>query len=221
MRPAQDALVGRRSFFKSLGMAAGAGAFGLAAERDAEAALAHVNPASKPSDLKITDLRVAVVGEAPMNCPLLVSTRTRDLGLRQVARRRGLIRLMLKTRLWARTRATSTGCSGRSSSSAATRGRGGLSGRDGGVGPGGQGVRRARLQMLGGSSATACGSPTPAGRGRPTAGPPPQTHGRRPDLAQVDVGLDLVANVPGAVSRDRAAELSRAAGSCTPSPASS
>ena len=71
MRPAPSTLFGRRSFFKSMGVAAGAGALGFAADHDAEAALLHVNPASKPSDLKITDLRVAVVGEAPMNCPLI------------------------------------------------------------------------------------------------------------------------------------------------------
>ncbi len=72
MKPAHGALVGRRSFFKSLGTAAGAGVLGLASEPRAEGALlAHVNPASKPSDLKITDLRVALVGEAPMSCPLI------------------------------------------------------------------------------------------------------------------------------------------------------
>ena len=101
MKPAQDALVARRSFFRSLGMAAGAGALGLAAERDAEATLAHVNPASKPSDLKITDLRVAVVGEAPMNCPLLrIDTNQGISGYGEV--RDGAsptYALMLKTRL--------------------------------------------------------------------------------------------------------------------------
>ena len=72
MKPVLEALVGRRSFFKSAGMAAaGAGALGLATERDAEAALATVQTASKPSDLKITDLRALVVGNAPMTCPLI------------------------------------------------------------------------------------------------------------------------------------------------------
>ena len=72
MKPVLEALVGRRSFFRSAGMAAaGAGAFGLASERDAEAALSTVQTASKPSDLRITDLRVAVVGEAPMTDPLI------------------------------------------------------------------------------------------------------------------------------------------------------
>ncbi|HXK12658.1 MAG TPA: mandelate racemase/muconate lactonizing enzyme family protein [Vicinamibacteria bacterium] len=72
MKRVLEALVGRRSFFKSAGMAAaGAGVLGLAGETDAEAALSSVQTASKPSDLRITDLRVAVVGEAPMTDPLI------------------------------------------------------------------------------------------------------------------------------------------------------
>jgi L-alanine-DL-glutamate epimerase-like enolase superfamily enzyme len=51
--------------------AAGASALALASERDAEAALGTVQTASKPSDLRITDLRVAVVGDAPMRCPIV------------------------------------------------------------------------------------------------------------------------------------------------------
>jgi L-alanine-DL-glutamate epimerase-like enolase superfamily enzyme len=71
MKPVAEALVGRRSFVKSLGWATGAGAVGLATDCDAEAALGNVNTASKPSDLRIADLRVAVVGEAPMTDPLI------------------------------------------------------------------------------------------------------------------------------------------------------
>jgi L-alanine-DL-glutamate epimerase-like enolase superfamily enzyme len=72
VKPAVQALVGRRSFFKRAGMAAaGAGALGLAADRDAEAALDRVRTASKPSDLKITDLRVAHLTHAPMSVPLI------------------------------------------------------------------------------------------------------------------------------------------------------
>jgi L-alanine-DL-glutamate epimerase-like enolase superfamily enzyme len=51
--------------------AAGASAFSLAGEPDAEAALSTVQTASKPSELKITDLRVAVISDAPMLCPLI------------------------------------------------------------------------------------------------------------------------------------------------------
>ncbi|HSD29907.1 MAG TPA: mandelate racemase/muconate lactonizing enzyme family protein, partial [Vicinamibacteria bacterium] len=72
MKPVLEALVGRRSFFRSAGVAAaGVGVLGFATERDAEAALQNVNTRSKPSDLKITDLRVAVVADAPMTCPII------------------------------------------------------------------------------------------------------------------------------------------------------
>jgi L-alanine-DL-glutamate epimerase-like enolase superfamily enzyme len=72
MKPVLEALVGRRSFFRSAGMAAaGAGVLGLATESDAEAALQNVNTRSKPSDLRITDLRVAVIGKAPMTDPII------------------------------------------------------------------------------------------------------------------------------------------------------
>ena len=72
MKPAVSSLLGRRHFFKSAGMAAaGASAFSFATERDAEAALGNVQTASKPADLKITDLRVAVIGKAPMTCPII------------------------------------------------------------------------------------------------------------------------------------------------------
>ncbi len=71
MKPAVSALIGRRSFFKTAGMAAaGASALSLG-ERDAEAALGNVQTASKPSELKITDLRVAVLGKAPMLDPII------------------------------------------------------------------------------------------------------------------------------------------------------
>jgi L-alanine-DL-glutamate epimerase-like enolase superfamily enzyme len=71
MKPAALALLGRRSFFRSLGTVAGAGAVGFAGQRDAEAALGTVNTASRPSDLRITDLRVAVISDAPMLCPII------------------------------------------------------------------------------------------------------------------------------------------------------
>ena len=66
--------VGRRSFFKTLGLSA-AGSMALAGDAAAEAAAnavqANVKRASEPSALKITDLRVAVVVGAPMTCPLI------------------------------------------------------------------------------------------------------------------------------------------------------
>ena len=66
--------VGRRSFFKTLGLSA-AGSMALAGDAAAEAAAnvvqSNVKRASEPSALKITDLRVAVVAGAPMTCPLI------------------------------------------------------------------------------------------------------------------------------------------------------
>src|SRR5437667_8964 len=59
-------LNGRRNFLRS---AAGLGA-AFWADDTLDAALQNTNTNSKPSDLKITDLRVAVVARAPMTCPL-------------------------------------------------------------------------------------------------------------------------------------------------------
>ncbi len=72
MKPAVERLLDRRSFFTSMGKAAaGASALGLLTAADIEAAPANVQRNSIPSDLKITDLRVAVVEKAPMTCPLI------------------------------------------------------------------------------------------------------------------------------------------------------
>src|SRR5262245_7496954 len=62
----------RRSFFKSLGATAiGAGATGWLTNEDVEGAVKNVQPNSIPSQLKITDLRVAVVTGAPMTVPII------------------------------------------------------------------------------------------------------------------------------------------------------
>ena len=72
MKRAVQDLVDRRSFFKKMGLAtAGLGATSLLADRDLEGAVQTVNKASMPSDLKITDLRVAVVTGAPFTCPII------------------------------------------------------------------------------------------------------------------------------------------------------
>jgi L-alanine-DL-glutamate epimerase-like enolase superfamily enzyme len=102
MKPVLESLVGRRSFFKRAGMAAaGAGAFSLATEHDAEAALQNVNTRSIPADLKITDLRLAVIGGAPMTCPIIrIDTNQGISGYGEV--RDGASKtyaLMLKSRL--------------------------------------------------------------------------------------------------------------------------
>src|SRR5271169_2055114 len=51
-------LFGRRSFLKTGGMAAGLGLF-----TDLEAYPQNVNRNSKPSDLKITDMRIAILSQ--------------------------------------------------------------------------------------------------------------------------------------------------------------
>jgi L-alanine-DL-glutamate epimerase-like enolase superfamily enzyme len=72
MKPAVERLLDRRSFFTSMGKAAaGASALGLLTDADLEAAPQNVQRNSIPSQLKITDLRVAVVEKAPMTCPLI------------------------------------------------------------------------------------------------------------------------------------------------------
>ncbi|MCX6620031.1 MAG: mandelate racemase/muconate lactonizing enzyme family protein, partial [Acidobacteria bacterium] len=84
----------RRTLLKSL-----AAAFWSNATLDT--ALAYTNTASKPSGLKITDLRVAVVKDAPMRCPILrIDTNQGIYGLGEV--RDGSSKtyaLMLKNRL--------------------------------------------------------------------------------------------------------------------------
>lgn len=55
------------------------------ADPDLHAAMQSVNPRSKPSDLKITDMRVAVVAKAPMTCPLIrIDTNQGIYGLGEV-----------------------------------------------------------------------------------------------------------------------------------------
>ena len=62
----------RRSFFKSLGTTAlGVGSASWLTAEDIEAAPKNVQRNSIPSQLKITDLRVAVITGAPMNVPLI------------------------------------------------------------------------------------------------------------------------------------------------------
>jgi L-alanine-DL-glutamate epimerase-like enolase superfamily enzyme len=72
MLPFRMARHGRRSFLRSLGVAAGGlGVGSLIGDRDLEGAVRGVNRNSAPADLKITDLRVAVVGQAPFVVPLV------------------------------------------------------------------------------------------------------------------------------------------------------
>lgn len=65
-------LLDRRSFFRrSASIGAAVTAAGFVTEGDLEAAMQAAPQMSRPSDLKITDLRIAHVKDAPMRCPLI------------------------------------------------------------------------------------------------------------------------------------------------------
>jgi L-alanine-DL-glutamate epimerase-like enolase superfamily enzyme len=74
---------------------------GLLADETLEALPQNVNTNSKPSELKITDMRIAVVARAPMTCPIIrIDTNQGIYGLGEV--RDGASKnyaLMLKSRL--------------------------------------------------------------------------------------------------------------------------
>src|SRR5213593_3518299 len=71
MKPSLQRLIGRRSFFRSMGFAAGTASSSLLTDRDLEGAVQNVSRNSVPSQLRITDLRVAVVERAPFTCPII------------------------------------------------------------------------------------------------------------------------------------------------------
>src|SRR5262245_58305458 len=87
MKPSVARLFDRREFVKRVGAAAAGlgaasagaasvgaasvGASGFVTHDDLDAITQHVRTASKPSELKITDLRVAVIVKAPMTCPII------------------------------------------------------------------------------------------------------------------------------------------------------
>ena len=89
---------GRRGFLQGFGGALGAGFW---ADQTLDALPQNVNTNSKPSALKITDLRVATVARAPMTCPLIrIDTNQGVYGLGEV--RDGASKnyaLMLKSRI--------------------------------------------------------------------------------------------------------------------------
>src|SRR5205809_2857206 len=102
MKRAVHDLVGRRAFFGKLGAAAaGLGATTLLSDEDLEGAVQNVSRSSMPAELKITDLRVAVVTRAPMTCPIIrIDTNQGISGYGEV--RDGASKtyaLMLKSRL--------------------------------------------------------------------------------------------------------------------------
>jgi len=97
MKQRREHLLDRRSILKSSAAALGGA---LLANAPAKAALQSVNTRSSPSELKITDLRVATI-RAPMRCPIIrLDTNQGIYGLGEV--RDGAsatYALMLKSRL--------------------------------------------------------------------------------------------------------------------------
>src|SRR6266849_3864157 len=97
MKTASANLTHRRNFLRSTATLGAA----FWADDTLDAAVQNTNTNSKPSDLKITDLRVAVIGKAPMTCPLIrIDTDQGIYGLGEV--RDGAsatYALMLKSRL--------------------------------------------------------------------------------------------------------------------------
>jgi L-alanine-DL-glutamate epimerase-like enolase superfamily enzyme len=91
--------MGRRSFLKTAGISMAFAAASM--EEEIAYATQNVNRNSSPSELKITDLRVAVVKDAPMRCPIIrIDTNQGISGLGEV--RDGASKkyaLMLKSRL--------------------------------------------------------------------------------------------------------------------------
>src|ERR1041385_3705179 len=90
--------IGRRGFLRN---AAAALAASFWTDDTLDSAVQNVNRNSQPADLKITDLRVAVVKDAPMTCPLIrIDTNQGISGLGEV--RDGASKtyaLILKSRL--------------------------------------------------------------------------------------------------------------------------
>ncbi len=77
----------RRSFFKSAGVTAAGFSLAnvLATDNDMQAAMQNVNKNSRPSDLKITDLRVATLKGVPFNSPIIrIDTNQGIYGLGEV-----------------------------------------------------------------------------------------------------------------------------------------
>ncbi len=98
MKPFSGSRLGRRGFLRG---AAGVAAAGFWADETIEAYQNNVNTNSKPSELKITDLRVATLKGAPMTDPIIrIDTNQGVYGLGEV--RDGATKtyaLMLKSRI--------------------------------------------------------------------------------------------------------------------------
>lgn len=206
MKPSFKKLgIGRRSFLRT---AAGAAAAGFWADETIEAYQNHVNTNSKPSDLNITDMRIATVTKAPMTCPIIrLETNQGITGLGEV--RDGAsptYALMLKSRLLGENPCNVDRIFRK------IKQFGGHSRQGGGVcgiemalwDLAGKAYNVPVYQMLGGKfrDSIRCYADT-------TESDDPKIYGQRLKARKeqgftwlkMDLGIDLVANVPGAVTR--------------------
>ena len=71
MKESLKRLTGRRSFMKAAAGLAGAAGVGFWADSTLDAAVQNTQRNSNPSQLRITDLRVATVARAPFTCPII------------------------------------------------------------------------------------------------------------------------------------------------------
>src|SRR5580704_9549346 len=211
---------GRRSFLKGAAAALGAGFW---ADHELEALPQNVNTNSKPSDLRITDLRVLTIARAPMTCPIIrIDTNQGIYGLGEV--RDGASKnyaLLLKSRLL-RENPCSIDKLFRK-----IKQFGGQSRQGGGVCAvemalwdlAGKAYNVPIYQMLGGKfrDRIRCYADT-------TESPDPQVYGERLKARRdqgftwlkMDLGVDLVASVPGALTMPAGTSL--AYGDPTPGP---
>jgi L-alanine-DL-glutamate epimerase-like enolase superfamily enzyme len=196
---------GRRSFLKKA-------AFGLGVsvwtDDELDALPQNVNTNSKPTELKITDLRVLTIGRAPMTCPIIrMDTNQGIYGLGEV--RDGASKnyaLMLKSRLLGQNPCNIDMLFRR------VKQFGGHSRQGGGVSAvemalwdlAGKAYNVPVYQMLGGKfrDKIRCYADT-------TESPDPKIYGQRLKARRdqgftwlkMDLGVDLVADVPGALSK--------------------
>jgi L-alanine-DL-glutamate epimerase-like enolase superfamily enzyme len=203
---------GRRSFLKKAAFGLGAGFW---ADSELEALPQNVNTNSKPTDLKITDLRVLTIGRAPMTCPIIrIDTNQGIYGLGEV--RDGASKnyaLMLKSRLLNQNPCTIDKLFRR------VKQFGGHSRQGGGVSAvemalwdlAGKAYNVPVYQMLGGKfrDKIRCYADT-------TESPDPKIYGQRLKSRRdqgftwlkMDLGVDLIADVPGALTKPAGNSLS-------------
>jgi L-alanine-DL-glutamate epimerase-like enolase superfamily enzyme len=202
---------GRRSFLRGAAVALGAGFW---ADHELEALPQNVNTNSKPSDLRITDMRVLTVARAPMTCPLIrIDTNQGIYGLGEV--RDGASKnyaLLLKSRLLRENPCNVDKLFRK------IKQFGGQSRQGGGVCAvemalwdlAGKAYNVPVYQMLGGKfrDKIRCYADT-------TESPDPKVFGQRLKARheqgftwlKMDLGVDLVANIPGAVTRPEGVSL--------------